>query len=474
MKKYLLFLFSLMVLAPAVKATHLMGGEITASQLTDSTYVVKLTVYRDTLGIPMDLVASFEVRDTSGAVIMTFSTPQDSVNSGILLPLYPYGVEVYCFQDTIVLPGEGTYHIGLSDCCRNAAILNMTAPLTENMYLTTTVTYFSTATNSTPFFLVRPVIFLPVNTPWSYNPLPFDPDGDSLVYRIDTPLTAHQTNVIGYVTPSATAGGAFTIDPVTSTISWTANAIGNYDATVLTEEYRNGVKIGEIRRDMQFIVVAPTSKMPVFTNLNQIPLNSTGNFHIGLVAGEHYEFSFYAEDEDSSNTVTLEAFGEPFLFSQNYAKFSTQPTGKSYGNEVEGVFEWVPTESMVRRKPYFVVYRVSDGIFANDVTVLYNVFAEGAVGIDHFNGMINGVGEIYPNPAQSVLNIPMNLSKTKRIRIQVFAINGALMADFGEQQLPVGRQLLQSELELPSGTYILSLTSDNELINSQTFVVSSE
>jgi hypothetical protein len=42
------------------------------------------------------------------------------------------------------------------------------------MFLQTEVTVFDTTSNSTPWFLVPASIFLPANTPWQYNPLPFD------------------------------------------------------------------------------------------------------------------------------------------------------------------------------------------------------------------------------------------------------------------------------------------------------------
>ena len=96
----------------------------------------------------------------------------------------------------------------------------------------------------------------PVNTPWVYNPLPFDSDGDSLVWSLDTPNTAYGIQCAGYTLPQDTSGlGTFSIDAVAGDISSTASFIGNYVTTVLVEEYRNGVKIGEIRRDMQLIVL---------------------------------------------------------------------------------------------------------------------------------------------------------------------------------------------------------------------------
>ena len=46
----------------------------------------------------------------------------------------------------------------------------------------------------------------------------------------------------------------FALDSVTGELSWNAKMQGNFVAAFLIEEYRNGVKIGEMRRDMQYIV----------------------------------------------------------------------------------------------------------------------------------------------------------------------------------------------------------------------------
>ena len=158
---------------------------------------------------------------------------------------YPYGVETYFFHDTITVPGPGEYTVEWYNCCRNGAIQNLANPLSENMYLSTTFTNVQGATNSTPVFLAPPVTYLPINQPWQYNSLPFDVDGDSLVWTIDTPLTDLGLYCAGWVTPSAALpADAFMIDATTGQINWTPDMAGNFVASIRVEEYSNGVKIG--------------------------------------------------------------------------------------------------------------------------------------------------------------------------------------------------------------------------------------
>ena len=473
MKKLFIFL-TVSALALSSYATHLMGGEITAKQMHDSTYKITLTTYRDTLGIPMDSVANFTVKDVNGITVMTFSIPYDTAISGNTLRLYPYGVEVYIFEDTIKLPGAGTFHISFTDCCRNGAIQNLSAPLNENMYLTTTVTHFSSTNNSTPFFLVQPVIFLPVNTVWSYNPLPFDIDGDSLVWQLDTPLTAYNQNCGGYSTPPSATSGPFTLNSANGSINWTANQIGNFDATVLVEEYRNGVKIGEIRRDMQFIVVNPTSQMAFMTNMNEVPKDSLGNYHVQLFANSKYLFSFLAEDPDVGDDVSILAFGEPFMFNQaNRAWFYTIKTGKTYGNEVEGTLIWKPTAELVREKPYIIAYRVSDGTYTNDYTVMYTVNGEKQhlpTGIEEFS--VERMVAVYPNPTNgSDLTISINADIDRDASIEIYDVSGILKHEIARKSYKRGDEIQLSHLNLNSGSYILVMKSGTQLSDYTRFVV---
>ena len=324
MKKcILLSLFGLLSLVPKLQATHLMGGDIIVQQLSGLTYLVQLTTYRDTMGIPMQTTATFTFKNSSGTTILTTTTGYDTIISGNTLPMYPYGVEVYFFRDTVTLPSTGTFSVGWSDCCRNGAIQNLSSPLSESMFLQTDFTVDSIP-NSTPFFLVPAAIFLPVNTPWQYNPLPFDPDGDSLYWSISSPLNGWNTPCAGFTIPPGSSANPITINPITGTNSWTATTTGNFVFTVLVDEYRNGVHFGSIRRDMQFIVVTPNGQGPQW-NVN-IPTDSLGNLHINLVQFSSYQLNVMGYNP-SGAPLNMQAYGEPFFTQPNPAVFTMQGQG---------------------------------------------------------------------------------------------------------------------------------------------------
>ena len=111
MKNIITFLivFTLTISNYEAKSTHLMGGQITATYLSADTngvhYLVELTAYRDTIGIPMQATAEFDIHklDTFGNWNFVFSqtVAYDTTSGGLMTSLNAYGVEVYLFQDTL-------------------------------------------------------------------------------------------------------------------------------------------------------------------------------------------------------------------------------------------------------------------------------------------------------------------------------------------------------------------------------------
>ena len=242
MKKLVLLAFAALGCGFAAQASHLMGGQITVHHDTLSQYTITMTVYRDQLGVPMDTTSNtFHITEaTSGfdttipATFLSFDTLSGSTVT--------YGVEEYTFQTSINLPVAGHYNIGWYNCCRNAAIINVTGGASGNgMYLNTDFEVFAAASNSTPVFLNQPIAFVPLMTAWSYNPLPYDADGDSLVWYIDTiqdqdPISTGGVNIHNWYQPSSDTSGVFTVNPLTGEITWTPDAVGNWVASFVVDE----------------------------------------------------------------------------------------------------------------------------------------------------------------------------------------------------------------------------------------------
>ena len=478
MKKLLLFTL-LIGLSVSSYSTHLMGGQIVSTYLgsdsTGSHYAVELTAYRDTIGIPMGTTATFEVflQDTSGTwnFLSSSSVGQSGPSGGIVPSVQSvYGVEIYMFNDTITLPNNGYYYITWTECCRNGAIINMADPLGENMRLKTYINVDNASPNSSPSFLTLPVSYLPAHIPWSYNPLPFDPDGDSLVWSLATPLGLTDT-VVGYEYLSdsmySDSAGTFALDPVTGSLSWSASLVGNFVSSFLIEEYRNGSKIGEMRRDMQFIVIADTSNsMPQISNMQSVPTNSGGYPYIKINPGQNYQLHLIANDADVNDVLNMEAYGESFNQIVSPSSFSVTATGN--GNEINGEFNWTPDLNDVRTNPYLVVFRTTDFFFYYDETIQFEVTSE-VLSLTNIEGI--EISNIYPNPANNKLFIPIALDKSDNISIEIYNMIGVKLSE-NNMNLGIGNHMIMKDVDLNSGQYIIVIRNKNgTAINTQQLVI---
>ena len=478
MKKLLLFTLAIS-LSMSSYSTHLMGGQIVTSYLgTDSLgshYAVELTAYRDTIGIPMVTSAVFYVSelDTSGNWNSLFSSTvsYDTTSGNLFLPVQSaYGVEVYVYNDTITLPGDGYYSISYEECCRNGAIINMSNPLSESMRLTTYFTSDSLNPNSSASYLSPPVAYLPADTLWSYNPLPFDPDGDSLVWSLVTPLgLTSMVNGYEYLSDSiySNPSGIFTLDSVTGSLSWSASLVGNFEASFLIEEYRNGAKIGEMRRDMQFIVVPDTlNSMPQVSNMQSVPTNSGGYPYVKINPGQNYQLHLIANDADVNDVLDMEAYGAPFDFSVSPASHSVSLTGN--GNEIEGIFSWTPDITHISPIPYIVVFRTTDFFFYYDETIQFEVTSE-VLSLTNIEGI--EISNIYPNPANNKLFIPIALDRSDNISIEIYNMIGVKISE-NNMNLGTGNHMIMKDVDLNSGQYIVVIRDKNgTAINTQQLVI---
>jgi len=450
-------------------SSHLMGGQISATYLSSDTlgshYFVELDVYRDTLGIQMSLLQSVEIYEldiTNGSYNLVSTNTISLGASGTVATMSSvYGVEIYHFADSITFPANGYYMIKWSDCCRNEAIINMSSPLTEQMEFLTYVNVDSANPNSSPTYLAPPVIYLPANNIWQYNPLPFDPDGDSLVWSLSVPLS-NNTTVAGYQYLSDTVlysniTGIFTMDTITGEITWDPKMVGNFVASFAIQEYRNGVLVGAMSRDMQFVVVPDsTNAVPNVSFMQSPPTNNLGYPYVKIMPGQNYEITLLASDADANDIVSMDVYGEPFEM-LNPASFNVSTTGN--GNEIKGVFAWNPDISQVRYKPYVVVFRTTDNLFYFDETVQFEVSLTTAVDdVSAFKVM-----KLFPNPASTNFTLPINLDKEQRITLDIYNLLGKKVSS-EELNLSSGNHLIVKSFDLISGQYFVNLANENGIV----------
>ena len=197
----LLSLCLLLLIPPKVKASHLMGADISYECLNNCTVRVHLRAYRDctgssTINITPQFVPQFfgcgplnpvqsdwppeivqEVTPVCNSVTTSCGGGTGTVN----------GVEeYYWFRDyEICAYPNCIYTIEWESCCRNPSISSGAAG--EGMFLgSTTLNTGITPCNNSPYFTVLPVPYICRGQPFVFNQGAVDPDGDSLIYTLGT------------------------------------------------------------------------------------------------------------------------------------------------------------------------------------------------------------------------------------------------------------------------------------------------
>lgn len=314
-------------------ATHIIGGELFYDHLGGSQYQVTLKLYRDcSSATGFDATAAIGVFLSDGSLYTTqlLSFP-GAVNVPIVLEspcltLPPnICVETTSYVGTFDLPANADgYVLAYQRCCRTAIISNLQTPDALGLTVTTRIPGQQVTSNSSPRFNELPPIALCLNSPLSFDHSATDPDGDSLVYSLATPLNGAdninpQPNPpsappylpVSWLSPYTEAypmdsDPVISIDANTGLLTVTPTLQGNFNLGVSVKEYRNGVFITETLRDFLFKVVACDATVTaVMQPQSEFCQDLTFNFISNNVGAQqvHWDFGETALDNDTANTA---------------------------------------------------------------------------------------------------------------------------------------------------------------------------
>ena len=218
---------------------------------------------------------------------------------------------------------------------------------------------------------------------------------------------------------------------------------------------------------MQFIVIPDTSNaMPGISNMQSVPTNSGGYPYVKINPGINYQLHLLGNDADPNDVLEMEAYGESFNLAFAPSSFSFISTGN--GNEIEGTFSWTPDMSHVRTQPYLTVFRTSDKMFYFDNTIQFEVTSE-ATALTNIEGM--AISNIYPNPANNKLFIPIALDRSDNVSIEIYNMIGIKLSE-NNMNLSIGNHMIMKDIDLNSGQYIVVIRDKNgTAINTQQLVI---
>jgi gliding motility-associated-like protein len=335
MKKILVLVVLISFYSINLHATHNRAGEITYVQLSALTYEITITTFTYTLSYADRPQLTVEWGDNTTSI-----APRIQITA---LPNY-YRKNVYKVQHTY--PGPGVYVIVMQDPNRNFGVQNI--PNSVNVVFsikTILIVNPAMGMNNTPVLLNPPYDKAAKGHLFIHNPAAYDPDGDSLSYKLTVCTREDGRPIENYTFPPATH--KFYVDSISGDLVWDTPAdTGKYNVAMEIQEWRNGKKIGVVVRDMQ---------IEVYNTKNNSPVNGPLRDYC-VEAGDTVDFVVTTTDADNDH-IHLKATSGVFQLGGCSATFTTID---SVRGSASSRFRWITCYENVRSQPYDVIFKSED------------------------------------------------------------------------------------------------------------------
>lgn len=331
-------------------ATHYMGGEITWECTPQGNFRFTMKLYRECYSTGGSASATFgatevlnstapgynsitmtriSVTDLSpqcgcpgGPAIYCPGMPAGAANMGALQEhvytsdaKYPNGVPL-----TGVPPAAG-WSFSNASCCRNnsANIPGQPGWWIRAIMYPYNNTNVNNCFDNSPFFNERPSTVLCTGYPFIYQHSASDTEKDSLEYTWDQPYSAANSPITaynpGYSFNSPLPGPwqnpnnvAANIDPVTGIISFTSYTNGAFVTVTKVTSYKNGVKVAEVFREMQVVLLSCGLNNPPLVSNPVAPQPGNPNHLVDtFIAGQSINLPIAFFDFDQCNDTLMQS-----------------------------------------------------------------------------------------------------------------------------------------------------------------------
>ncbi|MBS1772272.1 MAG: gliding motility-associated C-terminal domain-containing protein [Bacteroidetes bacterium] len=376
----LLFVIGFVMVPNTSRATHAAGGEVVYEHLGDSTYRIFLKFYRDCTGVgagtTQQLCISNTCTSSSLTVTMGLWTNKlpDGRDNGTSLSAGCSAYKNTCDSPASKLPGyqEWWYYYDYTLPFRcdhwtfSSAVSarnnsnNLAGATGQAIYLEATFnnnlfvgTPDDTRVNFSPYFSVKPIPYVSLNQPYTFNNGAIDPNAnDSLVTEIIQPMTGSVCGpgsvIPWFVGPTPAysiplnpfqTNNSFVLNAATGQMSFTPTQItGPSVLTTRVKEYRKGQLIGWVIRDVQIQVVTGGGTAPnLFYDFGSFN-NCTWNANkVNGCADLPMSFDFYIKHTDPTTVFILED-NHALAIPSSVVTYTNQKSDSIRGN-----FSWTPT-----------------------------------------------------------------------------------------------------------------------------------
>jgi hypothetical protein len=401
MSRYLAGLFCVLLVSITgtkhSNATHFMGGEITWECTPHGNFRFTMLLYRECYSSSGTPAAFFDDTIQMQSNAPGFSTIQMIRVSTIdMSPICgcPNGPNISCNGMIGGLPNQGAmqelvytsdaaypsgvplsgvppatgWYFGYGVCCRNPC--NNIDGATSKSFFVRAIMYpykntpVNTCFDNSPRFIEKPSMVICTGYPFKYHFTAIDHEHDSLIYEWDTPLDNDINTPIATYAPTYSFisplpgplqnpnNSLATLDSQTGTLSLTLYTNGAYVSVVKVTAYRCGIKIAEIFREMQVVLLSCGQNNP--PNVTPPFQNAIGQFTLftdTVYAGQFVTFSISATDFEYCpgatptvpQTMKLFAIGSQFGAPINqggclYPPCATLTPSPAYNAPLSGAF----------------------------------------------------------------------------------------------------------------------------------------
>jgi hypothetical protein len=376
-----------------IKASHIMGGEITWECTGTNQYRFILTLYRDCTGTPQSATVE-TIMNTAGANIVCtkistiYYNPECNAPSCIQATVpYAGAVEEHVYRSAPITlngtPPPTGWDFSWTSCCRPSGVTNLSNSSGQSFtlrafmypYIATGNTLpnaANTCYDNSPTFYEKPRFVFCTNTNQTYQTGATDVDGDSLHIAFEAALGNSLNQGVNYAAnysyaqPLAASSNQ-TLNSETGKLSFNSTTQGKFAVCTKVEQWRHNQLIGEVYRDMIIVIKSctPPSGLcgglvnnPPSLNVGWVPghdtllpvydaNNNLVRYEVSVPPGKAVKFNLVSQDVDlnpscSPQVISFDGQGTQFSAGPSFNSLTNCPAGVNCAtmssNNTGGVF----------------------------------------------------------------------------------------------------------------------------------------
>jgi hypothetical protein len=471
------------------KASHIVGTDLRYEWVSGDTYKIIVAIYADcgpassaafsTLPTGTPKVCVYNGSTAVATLTLAIEPPtaglevtpnlcpgvtSQCTNPSSAMP----GIKLFIYSTTYTLPSaspvwrfvfNGNY--GSSSAGRAGAITNLMSASTMQLVDTLNNT---TGHNSNPVLNVIPLPYYGANMYHTYNPAAVDAEGDSLVYSLTSatngsgacatvggPVT--YSSATSYAAPLQTSAGGFAFSSSMGQMLFYPNISQRGVVVYNISEYRGGVLVGSIQRELTVLVLNGGNQLPAggFDSSTVGTIVDTVHYAVCTTTGA-FSVSIHPEDLEG-DTITVTPAGLP-----TGATFNTVNNNTLHPIST---LAWNTTSVTPGTYTFYVAYADSSCPLTGAQTIAYSItiLPTPCPLTSVSNTAAASTMKIYPNPSVGVFSVELPAG-TRNGLLTVYDIYGRVV-DTSRISNSAQQSLNLSSLQ--QGTYMVRVVAGDNI-----------